>query len=82
MEEEENKNENKSPKYTSRKWIVAVWSMTLGTLIILFSGACSLMDKPVPSWFGGVAAILIGTGVAYTGVNVWQKQIQAKEHEQ
>ena len=82
MEEEENKNENKSPKYTSRKWIIAVWSMTLGTLIILFSGACSLMDKLVPSWFGGVAAILIGTGVAYTGVNVWQKQIQAKEREQ
>ena len=80
--EEEEINEEKSAKHTSRKWIIAVWSMTLGTLIILFSGVCSLMDKPVPSWFGGVSTILIGTGVAYIGGNVWQKQIQAKEREQ
>lgn len=74
--------EETETKRTSRKWIVTVWSMSLGTLVILFSGVCSLIDKPIPSWFGGVAGILIGTGVAYIGGNVWQKQIQAKEREE
>lgn len=74
--------EEKEAKRTSRKWIIAVWAMALATLIIVFSGLCSFMDKPVPSWFGGAATLLIGTGVAYIGGNVWQKQIQSKEHEE
>ena len=70
--------EESETKRTSRKWIVTVWSMLLGTLVILFSGVCSLIDKPIPSWFGGVAGILIGTGVAYIGGNVWQKKIETE----
>lgn len=65
-------------KATSRKWIVAVWAMVVGTLIVIFSGVCAFMGRAVPEGFGGLATLLFTTGIAYIGGNVWQKQIYSK----
>ena len=73
--EEEDKKEKKA---TSRKWIIAVWAMTVGTIIIIISGVCVFMGKDIPDGFTGLATLLFTTGIAYIGGNVWQKQIQAK----
>ena len=68
-------DESEDSKKTSRKWIVTVWAMVVGTLIVLFEGFCELSDSRSPEGFGGLAMLLFGTGVAYIGGNVWQKQI-------
>lgn len=60
---------------TSRKWVVTIWAMAVGTLIVLFEGFCALSDSHIPEGFSGLAMLLFGTGVAYIGGNVWQKQI-------
>ena len=73
---EDNKKEKKS---TSRKWIVTVWAMIVGTVIIGISGFCAFAGKDVPDGFIGLATMLFTTGIVYIGGNVWQKQIQAKE---
>lgn len=73
----ESKTEDKQ-KTISRKWVVTVWAMCVGTLVVLFSGFCMLIGKEVPAGFVGLATLLFGTGVAYIGGNVWQKQIQSK----
>ena len=71
----ESKNTEDKQKSTSRKWIVTVWAMVVGTLIVLFSGLCGLLEQEVPAGFGGLATLLFSTGIAYIGGNVWQKQI-------
>ena len=76
--EEEDKKEKKA---TSRKWIVTVWAMIVGTIIIIISGVCVFMGKDIPDGFTGLATLLFTTGIAYVGGNVWQKQIQAKEEQ-
>lgn len=76
--EEEEKREKKS---TSRKWIVTVWAMTVGTIIIGVSGFCVIIGKDIPDGFTGLATLLFTTGIAYIGGNVWQKKIYAKEEQ-
>lgn len=73
---EDNKKEKKA---TSRKWIVTVWAMIVGTVIIGISGFCAFAGKDVPDGFIGLATMLFTTGIVYIGGNVWQKQIQSKE---
>lgn len=68
-------DETEDLKKTSRKWIVTVWCLTVGTLVVVFCGICYIMGREVPSGFIGLATLLFGTGVAYIGGNVWQKQI-------
>lgn len=77
MEEEDKKEK----KMTSRKWIVTVWALTVGTVIIIISGFCALSGRDIPDGFTGLATLLFSTGIAYIGGNVWQKQIQAKEEQ-
>ena len=74
-------DEKEDLKKTSRKWIVTVWAMIVGTLIVLFEGFCALSDSRAPEGFAGLAMLLFGTGVAYIGGNVWQKQIFKKEED-
>lgn len=69
---EDNKKEKKA---TSRKWIVTVWAMIVGTVIIVISGFCAFTGKDIPDGFTGLATLLFTTGIAYIGGNVWQKQI-------
>ncbi len=73
--------DKKEKKTVSRKWIIAVWAMTVGTLIIVISGFCAFAGKDIPDGFTGLATLLFSTGIAYIGGNVWQKQIQAKEEQ-
>lgn len=73
--------DKKEKKTVSRKWIIAVWAMTVGTLIIVISGFCAFTGKDIPDGFTGLATLLFSTGIAYIGGNVWQKQIQAKEEQ-
>lgn len=74
METEEN-----AKKKASRKWIVTVWAMTLGTLIVGFACVCSVMGFHFPDGLISLAILLCSTGIAYIGGNVWQKQILHKE---
>lgn len=74
MEEEVTEKKN-----VSRKWIVTVWAMIAGTVIIAISGFCAFTGKDIPDGFTGLATLLFTTGIAYIGGNVWQKQIYAKE---
>ena len=76
--EEEDKKEKKA---TSRKWIVTVWALTVGTVIIVISGFCAFTSRDIPDGFTGLATLLFSTGIAYIGGNVWQKQILAKEEQ-
>lgn len=73
--------DKKEKKTVSRKWIIAVWAMTVGTLIIVISGFCALTGKDIPDGFTALASLLFSTGIAYIGGNVWQKQIQSKEEQ-
>ena len=68
-------------KKISRKWIVTVWAMVVGTLLVLFGGVCAVWGKEFPNGFVGLATLLFSTGIAYIGGNVWQKQILNKEAE-
>lgn len=76
--EEEDKKEKKA---TSRKWIVTVWALAVGTIIVGISGYCVIAGKDIPDGFTGLATLLFTTGIAYIGGNVWQKQIYAKEEQ-
>lgn len=71
--------EDKAKKTSSRKWMVTVWAMAVGTLIVVFSGVCSVMGLRFPDGMIGLATLLCSTGIAYIGGNVWQKQIFSKE---
>lgn len=73
--------EKKEKKTVSRKWIVTVWAMIIGTLIIVISGFCAFTGKDIPEGFTGLATLLFTTGIAYIGGNVWQKQIMSKEEQ-
>ena len=73
--------ENKDKKTTSRKWIVTVWALTVGTIIVIISGICVIKGKDIPDGFTGLATLLFTTGIAYIGGNVWQKQIYAREEQ-
>ena len=75
---EENKKEKKT---ISRKWIITVWAMTVGTVVVIISGFCAFTGKSIPEGFIGLATLLFTTGIAYIGGNVWQKQIYAKEEQ-
>lgn len=75
---EEEKKETK----TSRKWLVTVWAMLVGTIIVIIMGFCAFTGKDIPDGFTGLATLLFTTGIAYIGGNVWQKQIQSKENEE
>lgn len=77
MEEEEKKDK----KATSRKWIVTVWAMIMGTIIVCIIGFLALTEKDIPNGLIGLATLLFSTGIAYIGGNVWQKQIYAKEEQ-
>ena len=77
MEEEEKKDK----KTTSRKWIVTVWAMVMGTIIVCIIGFLALTEKDIPNGLIGLATLLFSTGIAYIGGNVWQKQIYAKEEQ-
>lgn len=76
METEEKKEK------TSRKWLVTIWAMVVGTIIVIISGFCAFTGKDIPDGFTGLATLLFTTGIAYIGGNVWQKQIYSKENEQ
>lgn len=75
MEDEEKKDK----KATSRKWIVTVWAMVMGTIIVCIIGFLALAEKDIPNGLISLATLLFSTGIAYIGGNVWQKQIYAKE---
>ena len=79
--ETEEKDEKEIKKGASRKWLVTVWALLVGTAIVGFSGFCALMGKEVPQGFSGLATLLFSTGIAYIGGNVWQKQIYAHSEE-
>lgn len=64
---------------TSRKWVVTVWAMIVGTLIVIISGFCAFTGKDMPEGYTGLATLLFTTGIAYIGGNVWQKQIYSKD---
>lgn len=66
-------------KSTSRKWIVTVWAMFVGTLIVIFEGVCAFMGRSSPQGFAGLATLLFSTGIAYIGGNVLQKKIVSDE---
>ena len=72
------KDNKKEKKATSRKWIVTVWAMIVGTVIIGISGFCAFTEKDIPNGLVSLATLLFSTGIAYIGGNVWQKQIYAK----
>ena len=76
-----NEEEKKDKKNTSRKWIVTVWALIVGTLIVIISGFCAFTGRDIPDGFTGLATLLFTTGIAYIGGNVWQKQIYAKEEQ-
>lgn len=73
--------DKKEKKSTSRKWIVTVWALIVGTIIVIISGLCVIKERDIPDGFIGLASLLFTTGIAYIGGNVWQKQIQAKEEQ-
>lgn len=75
---EEDKKEKKT---TSRKWVVTIWALTVGTIIVCISGFCAFTGKEIPEGYTGLATLLFSTGIAYIGGNVWQKHIYAKESE-
>ena len=74
----ENEKKNKEV-HTSRKWIVTIWAMIIGTVIVLFCGVSSIMGNNIPDGFIGLATLSISTAIAYIGGNVWQKNIDHKE---
>lgn len=74
--------EKKEKKAVSRKWIVTVWALVVGTIIVCITGFCEFMGKDIPDGYTGLATLLFTTGIAYIGGNVWQKQIYAKENEE
>lgn len=80
--EEEKKDEAHDCKSVSRKWVVTVWSLVVGTAIVAFSGFLAYVGKPAPDGFTGLATLTFSTGIAYIGGNVFQKQIYHKEREQ
>jgi hypothetical protein len=71
--------ETKEKKTTSRKWVVTIWALVVGTAIVGFGGFCSVKGLSYPEGFVGLATLLFSTGIAYIGGNVWQKQILHKE---
>ena len=73
--------EKKDKKATSRKWIVTVWSLVMGTIIVCTIGFLAFTEKDIPNGLFGLATLLFSTGIAYIGGNVWQKQIYAKEEQ-
>lgn len=75
------KEEKKDKKATSRKWIVTVWAMIMGTIIVCIIGFLAITEKDIPNGLIGLATFLFSTGIAYIGGNVWQKQIYAKEEQ-
>lgn len=77
MEDEEKKDK----KAISRKWIVTVWAMVMGTIIVCIIGFLSFTEKDIPNGLISLATLLFSTGIAYIGGNVWQKQIYAKEEQ-
>lgn len=77
MEEEEKKDK----KTISRKWIVTVWAMVMGTIIVCIICFLAFTEKDIPNGLIGLATLLFSTGIAYIGGNVWQKQIYAKEEQ-
>lgn len=85
MEEQELRETGHCPeckddkRSVSRKWMVTVWAMAVGTAIVGFSGFCALRGNTPPEGFTGLATMLFATGIAYIGGNVWQKQIYGKE---
>lgn len=74
--------EETESKKTSRKWVVTVWALVVGTIIVGFGGFCSVAGRDFPDGFVGLATLLFSTGIAYIGGNVWQKQIFHKEAEE
>lgn len=76
------KDDKESKKNLSRKWLVTVWALLVGTAIVGFSGFCAVMGKSVPDGFSGLATLLFTTGIAYIGGNVWQKQIYSHNSEE
>ena len=77
MEEEEKKEK----KATSRKWIVTVWAMIVGTIIVCVIGFLAFTEKDIPDGLIGLSTLLFTTGIAYIGGNVWQKQIYSREEQ-
>ena len=77
MEEEEKKEK----KATSRKWIVTIWAMIVGTIIVCVIGFLAFTEKDIPDGLIGLSTLLFTTGIAYIGGNVWQKQIYAREEQ-
>ena len=77
MEEEKKKKK----KATSRKWVVTVWALIVGTIIVCTIGFLAFTERDIPDGLIGLASLLFTTGIAYIGGNVWQKQIYAKEEQ-
>lgn len=75
------KEEKEQKKTTSRKWLITVWALIVGTLIVIFSGICTVTGHNYPEGFCGLATLLFSTGIAYIGGNVWQKQIYSNSQE-
>ena len=76
--EEEEKNDKKT---LSRKWIVTVWTLTVGTIIVCIIGSLAFTERDIPDGLIGLTTLLFTTGIAYIGGNVWQKQIYARKEQ-
>lgn len=72
----EEKEDKDLKKTTSRKWIVTVWCLLMGSVIVVCDAICAFMGRPIPEGFAGLCTLLFSTGIVYIGGNVWQKQIQ------
>ena len=77
MEDEEKKEK----KATSRKWVVTVWALIVGTIIVCTIGFLAFTERDIPDGLIGLATLLFTTGIAYIGGNVWQKQIYARKEQ-
>ena len=51
MEEEDKKDK----KTLSRKWIITIWALTVGTVIVGISGFCVIAERDIPDGFIGLA---------------------------
>ena len=68
-------------KTLSRKWVVTIWALTVGTIIVCIIGFLAFTERDIPDGLIGLATLLFTTAIAYIGGNVWQKQIYSKENE-
>lgn len=70
--------EGKTPRTTSRKWLVTVWATVMATAVILSCAVATFLGKEIESGFLAIGTTLCAVPIAYIGGNVLQKNIYAK----